>query len=68
MEKSMIYLDNSATTRTLPEAAQAALAAMTGDFFNPAAAYGYGAPEEYKSASAIAETPSGMFDHIIRLL
>ncbi len=42
----MIYLDNSATTRTLPEAAQAALAAMTGDFFNPAAAYGYGARME----------------------
>ena len=34
----MIYLDNSATTRTLPEAAEAAMAAMTGDFFNPAAA------------------------------
>ena len=33
-----------------------------------ATAYGYGASEEYKSASAIAETPSGMFDHIIRLL
>ena len=33
-----------------------------------ATAYGYGTPEEYKSASAIAETPSGMFDHIIRLL
>ena len=39
----MIYLDNSATTRTLPEAAEAAMAAMTGDFFNPAAAYAYGA-------------------------
>ena len=42
----MIYLDNSATTRTLPEAAEAALAAMTGDFFNPAAAYAYGARTE----------------------
>ncbi len=33
-----------------------------------AAAYGYGSPEEYKSASAVAETPSGLFDHIVRLL
>ena len=35
----MIYLDNSATTRTLPQAARRALAEMTEDFFNPAAAY-----------------------------
>ena len=42
----MIYLDNSATTRTLPEAAQAAFTAMTEDFFNPAAAYAYGARTE----------------------
>jgi cysteine desulfurase len=46
MEFCMIYLDNSATTRTLPEAAEAAMAAMTGDFFNPAAAYAYGARTE----------------------
>lgn len=43
MEKDMIYLDNSATTRTLPEAAQAAQQAMTEDFYNPAAAYAFGA-------------------------
>ena len=42
----MIYLDNSATTRTLPEAAQAAINAMTEDFFNPAAAYAFGAYTE----------------------
>ncbi len=42
----MIYLDNSATTRTLPEAAQAAFDAMTGDFYNPAAVYAYGARTE----------------------
>ena len=42
----MIYLDNSATTRTLPEAAQAVLQAMTEDFFNPAAAYAFGARTE----------------------
>lgn len=36
----MIYLDNSATTRTLPEAAQAAQAAMEECYFNPSSAYG----------------------------
>lgn len=35
----MIYLDNSATTRTLPQAAQRAMAAMTQDYFNPSSAY-----------------------------
>lgn len=35
----MIYLDNSATTRVLPEAADAAYRAMTEQFFNPASAY-----------------------------
>lgn len=35
----MIYLDNSATTQTLPQAAQRAAAAMTQDFFNPSSAY-----------------------------
>lgn len=36
----MIYFDNSATTQTLPEAAERACAAMTNEFYNPAAAYG----------------------------
>lgn len=36
----MIYFDNSATTQTLPEAAEQACVAMTRDFYNPAAAYG----------------------------
>ncbi|NLI54238.1 MAG: cysteine desulfurase [Clostridiales bacterium] len=35
----MIYLDNSATTRVLPEAADAACRAMTEQFYNPASAY-----------------------------
>ena len=48
----MIYLDNSATTRTLPEAAQAAFDAMTGDFYNPAAAYAYGARTEKRVTEA----------------
>ena len=46
MERNMIYLDNSATTRTLTEAAQASFQAMTEDFYNPAAAYAYGARTE----------------------
>ena len=50
----MIYLDNSATTRTLPEAAQAAFTAMTEDFFNPAAAYAYGARTEKRVSEARA--------------
>ena len=36
----MIYFDNSATTQTLPEAAERACFAMTQEYFNPAAAYG----------------------------
>lgn len=35
----MIYLDNSATTRVLPAAADAAYRAMTEQFYNPAGAY-----------------------------
>ncbi len=35
----MIYLDNSATTCVLPEAADAAYAAMTESYYNPSAAY-----------------------------
>jgi cysteine desulfurase len=37
--KRMIYLDNSATTRVLPQAADAAYRAMTEQFYNPASAY-----------------------------
>ena len=50
----MIYLDNSATTRTLTEAAQAAVQAMTEDFYNPAAAYAYGARTEKRVNEARA--------------
>lgn len=50
----MIYLDNSATTRTLPECAQAAMQAMTEDFYNPAAAYAYGARTEKRVNEARA--------------
>lgn len=42
----MIYLDNSATTRTMGVAAEAAKKYMTEEFFNPAAAYSPAVREE----------------------
>ena len=36
----MIYFDNSATTRVLPQAIAAAEQAMGENFFNPSGAYG----------------------------
>ena len=36
----MIYFDNSATTKVLPEAADRAIHYMLSDFYNPSAAYG----------------------------
>ena len=38
----MIYFDNSATTRVLPQAIAAAEQAMGENFFNPSGAYGGG--------------------------
>lgn len=38
----MIYLDNSATTRPCPEAVEAVTAALTADWANPSALYGFG--------------------------
>ncbi len=38
----MIYLDNAATTQVCPEAAQAAMEAMTGGFGNPSSTHGPG--------------------------
>lgn len=37
-----IYLDNAATTRVCPEAAEAALAAMTEEYGNPSSTHAYG--------------------------
>ena len=48
----MIYLDNSATTRVLPEAAQAAFTAMQDGFYNPAAAYAPAVATERKVEAA----------------
>jgi len=44
--KTMIYLDNSATTRTAPRAAEAVHKYMTEEYFNPAAAYSAAVREE----------------------
>ena len=38
----MIYLDNSATTKPCPEAVEAVTSAMTEDWGNPSALYGFG--------------------------
>ena len=38
----MIYLDNSATTRPCPEAVEAVTKALTTDWGNPSALYGFG--------------------------
>ncbi len=63
----MIYLDNSATTRTLREAADAAYQYMTEDFFNAAAAYSPAAANERavntarsSTAAAIVAAPEEM--------
>ncbi|MBR1781518.1 MAG: cysteine desulfurase [Oscillospiraceae bacterium] len=45
------YLDNAATTRVWPEAAQAALRAMTEDYFNPSSRY----PSGTLAAKALEE-------------
>lgn len=50
----MIYLDNSATTKVLPQAADAAYQAMTDGFFNPAAAYALGSRTEKRVEEARA--------------
>ena len=57
----MIYLDNAATTRVCPEAAQAALAAMTEDFWNPSSRYaaGAGAAEALRSHRATVAAALG---------
>lgn len=55
----MIYLDNSATTRTLPAAASAAMRYMTEDFFNPAGAYAPAAEAE-RDMNAARERLAGV--------
>ncbi len=61
MERNMIYFDNSATTVTLREAAERACAAMTQDFYNPAAAYGaaFAVEKQVNEARAFAASLIG---------
>ena len=57
----MIYFDNSATTQTFKEAAERAVAAMTQQYFNPAAAYheAYAVEKQVQSARAFAASLLG---------
>lgn len=55
----MIYLDNSATTPTLPAAADRAAKYMTEEFFNPAAAYSPAVREE-RAVNAARKTIAGV--------
>lgn len=64
----MIYLDNAATTKVCPEAAEAALRMMTADFGNPSSTHGLGrtARAALKSAretvaSSIGAKPEEIF-------
>ena len=64
----MIYLDNSATTRVMPCAAEAALRYMQQGFFNPSAAYGPAAAVEREIGVArahLAETLGLSADGIV---
>ena len=47
---SIVYLDNAATTRVCPEAAQAAVEAMTTQYFNPSSRY----PQAAQAGKALA--------------
>ncbi len=51
----MHYLDNAATTRVLPEAAQAAMKAMTEEYGNPSALYALGAEARRALSQARAD-------------
>ena len=64
----MIYLDNSATTRTLPAAAEAAQKYMCESFFNPAAAYSPAVESERAVNGArarLAEAMHGSAEEIV---
>ncbi|MBR5543128.1 MAG: cysteine desulfurase [Oscillospiraceae bacterium] len=51
----MIYFDNAATTKVIPEAAAAATAAMCEDFGNPSSLHGLGISAENMLSSARAD-------------
>ena len=57
----MIYLDNSATTRVLPESADAAFRAMTELYYNPASAYKPAVAAEKATEAARARLAAALF-------
>ncbi len=64
----MIYLDNSATTKPCPEAVEAVTAAMTENWGNPSALYGFGIEAaallrsaRHKVAAALGAEPDRVF-------
>ena len=64
----MIYLDNSATTKPCPEAVEAVMAAMTENWGNPSALYGFGfdiakqlRSARYAVAAAMGAEPDRVF-------
>ena len=56
----MIYLDNAATTQVCPEAAQAAVRAMTRDFGNPSSRYPLGKAAASAMAAARSEVAAAL--------
>ena len=56
----MIYLDNAATTQVCPEAAQAAVRAMTLDFGNPSSRYPLGKAAASAMAAARSEVAAAL--------
>lgn len=65
---NMIYLDNSATTKPCPEAVAATTAALTDNWANPSALYGFGfdaarllRESRHKVAAALGSEPDRVF-------
>ena len=56
----MIYLDNSATTKPCKEAVDAMVAALTEDWGNPSALYGFGIDAAHKLRSARHQVAAAM--------
>ena len=68
MTLTMIYLDNSATTKPCPEAVEAITAALTENWGNPSALYGFGIETatllrsaRHKVAAALGAEPDRVF-------
>ena len=60
-EDFMIYFDNAATTRVIPDAATAATASMCVDFGNPSSLHGLGIAAEKTVTEARATIASALF-------